>query len=205
MANIMTKGIQSTRLGIVNYTAGKGNRNVGYVFGDKNVISSAATGPVLHGTGSTADVTEAWTIILPVLEKMEFRQILTVTTAAGGALNTADYSSALNADKNVVVSIVADARDGGDSGTDPIGNGEVVTVTWRVTDSSTLNSTIFRIKVHGNVSGTKATIKVKPLETDAYKTMYAFAGDVLEGPFSAVEIDALSSGTTYAIVYYQEH
>ena len=200
MANTLIRDIKSINTAIVKTTS-IGSHVVGYVFGSKVTITSSANASIINGTGSTADVSEPWTIELLVPEHFKFSTLLSVETVAGGAVTLAHYSASLNSDGNMVITFIAGAEDTGGA----IANGEEVTITWRAFDYSTLHATIFGVKCQSDSAGHTATIKARFTEGGTLHTFTLFAGDSLIGPFSELEVDALSNASASCIVFYQEH
>jgi hypothetical protein len=201
MARKLTKTIKSVNIGVVKHTLNLGNYNLGEVFGSSITKSSAVTGRLITGTGSTADVTESWTITLPVPEKYRFKSLLSVIGASAGAITGGHYSSAMDENGDEVVTFIANAA--GASGS--IANDEVVTIRWECYDDSTLNATIFSVKCQSDNAGHTATVKVRYTEGGTLHTHILFSGDTLDGPFAEVEVDALSNADASCFVYYQEH
>ena len=204
MARKLTKTVKSINTAIVG-DGNKGTHPTGFVFGDRGLVRSGTITNTLSVVKNTADVTEAWSMTLVVPELFRFKSLYSVTTAAGGALNTADYSTSNGPDGNTIVNIVADARDGGATGTDPIANGEDVTVVWDAYDETTWHATMFSVKVQSDNSGHATVVKVRFPEEGDLHTFTMFPGDSLRGPFSEVEIDSFANAASTAFVYYQEH
>ena len=201
MARKLTKTIKSTNIGIVKHTVGLGSFNIGEVFGSTITKNSADSGRLLTVTGSTADVTESWTITIPVPERYRFIQTIAVSTAAGGAVTGAHYSDARNENGDQVVTFIADAEDTGGA----IANDEVVTIRWQAYDDSTLHATMFSVKCQSDNSSHTATLKFRYTEGGTLHTETLFSGDTLVGPFAELEVDALSNVDASCFVYYQEH
>ena len=204
MANTLIREIKSVNIGIVSDTSNAGTLDEGFVFGSggtDNLIGSAANGRVITATGSTADVTESWTITLIVPEGFKFRRTTTVTTAAGGNVTGAHYSDAMDSDGNVTVTFIANAEDTGGA----IANAEVVTVAWQAYDETTFHATMFSVKCQSSNNGHSASVIVRFTEGGDPHTIKLFCGDSLLGPFSEVEVDSVSNTDTTVFVYYQEH
>lgn len=201
MAERRIRNIKSINVGVVKHANGEGSFNRGEVFGSTITKNSATNGRLLTVTGSTADVTESWTITIPVPEKYRFITLQAVSTAAGGAMNVADYSDAMDENGDQVVTFVADARDTGGA----IANDEVVTIRWQAYDDSTLHATMFSVKCQSDTATHFATLKVRYTEGGTLHTEILFCGDTLMGPFAEVEVDALSNIASSCFVYYQEH
>ena len=72
------------------------------------------------------------------------------------------------------------------------------------TDAGTENYTIFHVECHSD-SADSATLKVRFNEGSALKTFTLFAGDVLEGPFAEVEVDAFSDAAASCLLHMQQH
>ena len=204
MARKLTKTVKSINTAIVA-NGDTGTHPLGFVFGSRMVVRSGTIRNTLSVVESTADVTEAWSMTLVVPELFRFKSLYSVTTAAGGALNTADYSTSNGPDGNTIVNIVADARDGGATGTDPIANGEDVTVVWDAYDETTWHATMFAIKVQSDNAGHTTVVKVRFPEKGSLHEFTMHPGDILNGPFSEVEIDSFANAATTAFIYYQEH
>ena len=201
MANPRIRSIKSINIGIVKNTSNDGTHDKGYVFGNGDIlVNSATNGPILTVVGSTADVTEPWTLTLIMPEKMRYRRTTSVETSTG-AITGAHYSEAIDTDGNVVISFIADAEDTGG----PISNDEDVTIQWQAYDSTTRNATMFSVKCQSDNSGHTATIKARFTEGGTLHTMILFSGDTISGPFSELEVDALSNAATSCFVYFQEH
>ena len=207
MARALTKTIKSVNIAIVRKTAGLGTHDEGYVFGQTNIITASANASIRVVSGTTADMTEPWTLKLVVPEQFRFRSTGTVATPAG-AVDPAFYSSAMDSNGDEVVSFLANAED--TSGA--ISNGVVVTITWNAWDDTTLHATMFRVTCQSDVSGHSAAIKCRFTEDGALHTFDGASnrsklhnGDTLSGPFSELEVDSVSNTDTTCFIYYQEH
>ena len=102
MARALTKTVKSVNIGIVKSTE-VGTHNILYTFGARNVINSAANTAIKTVVGSTADVSEPWTMTLIVPEKFKFRTLTSVETTTG-AITSSFYSTSFDVDGNVIVS-----------------------------------------------------------------------------------------------------
>jgi len=199
MARALTKTVKSVNIGIVKSTE-VGTHNVLYTFGSRNVINSAANTTIKTVVGSTADVTEPWTMTLIVPEKFKFRTLTSVETTTG-AITSSFYSTSFDVDGNVIVSFDASAEDPGGV----ITNGEDVTIIWTAFDDTTLHSTIFSVKVQSDNSGHVTTVLARFTEGGTQHTFKLHPGDSVRGPFSELQVSGFSNANASAFVYYQEH
>ena len=207
MARVFTRTIKSSNIGIVKYTTGDGTHNKGYLFGSTNTIRSSTTkAPISNIVASSADMSKPWAVTIPIPKGMRWKGFVSVETATG-AVTAVYYNDGVpydgddagDTDKKIIIG--PNATDTGGA----IANDTDITFVYEVYDDTTLNATMFAVSNHSDASGHTVTIKFRLNEGSAVKTVLLHAGDSLAGPFSEVEIDAISNPSASAIVHYQEH
>ena len=181
-------------------TTARGTHDLGYVFGSRVTLRSSATGTIVTANGTTDDMSAAWTIKIPIPEKMIFKGLHTVATTTG-AVTSSFYSTSFDSNGDLIVSFDPGAEDTGGA----IANDVNVRIVWDAYDETTLHATMFSIKVQSDDASHITTAKVRFTEGGTLHEFKMHPGDTLNGPFAEVEIDALGVAACTAFVYYQEH